>query len=108
MAEAATEGFRSATPIEGQTTEAFLSFPKGGTMPEKPLEKPLEPPPPYYSPWTPRDPNIAHVRNIRPLVDPELAGFEACANPSERLLRLLELADEKGSLFANAILTRPI
>ena len=66
------------------------------------MEKPLEPPPPIYLPFKPQDPYLARVTNIELLEKPD--PFADCTNGSERLQRLLDLA-ESGPR-ANVLLTR--
>jgi hypothetical protein len=72
----------------------------------KPMEKPLAPPPPVYNAFDPQDKWIARVNNIAPLEKPD--PFFDCKNGSDRLARMLEIADES-SLPGQAfnILTRP-
>ena len=68
------------------------------------MEKPLAPPPPVYDQFKPRDSFIARVTDLRPIVadDP----FQGCKNGSERLLKMLELADAQGPMHGNAVLAR--
>jgi hypothetical protein len=68
------------------------------------MEKPLEPPPPLYDPFHARDTYIARVDNITPLEKPD--PFAGCKNGSDRLQRMVELAE--GTLGGAAYLfTRP-
>ncbi len=70
------------------------------------MEKPLSPPPAFYSPFTVRDPYLARVTNIEPLEKPD--PYAGCQNGSDRLERMLELAEQNGLLGSgNHLLTRP-
>lgn len=59
------------------------------------MDKPrLNPPPPIYDPSRAQDKFIARVTEINPLEKPDL--FAGCKNGSDRLLRMVEIADESG------------
>ena len=55
------------------------------------MEKPLEPPPPLYNQFRPQDSFIARVTDTRSLVEDD--PYSNCGNGSDRLLKMLELAD---------------
>jgi hypothetical protein len=64
----------------------------------------LNPPAPVYDAFHARDKWIARVDNIQPLEKPD--PYAGCRNGSDRLARMLELAD--GTLEgANHLFTRP-
>jgi len=69
-----------------------------------PNDKPLEPPAPVYSPYKPQDRTIALVTNILPLGEEN--PYADCKTGGDRLERMLELAEEKGQLYVNALLIR--
>ena len=68
------------------------------------MDKSLSPPPPVYDAFKPRDQWIGRVDNIAPLEKPD--PFIGCRNGSDRLARMLEMAD--GSPFgASHLFNRP-
>lgn len=69
------------------------------------MDKPLSPPPPVYDAFKPRDSFIARVTNTPDLFE-KPDPYDDCKNGSDRLVRMLEIAEGTPG-GANHLFTRP-
>ena len=68
-------------------------------------DRDLTPPAPVREPYRAHSPDLARMTNIRPLAKPD--PFLGCENSSDRLARMLEIADERDPIHGNALFLRP-